>query len=275
MTVTLAVLGMLVLAAQEAPKCDLSLIVREAHVQPGASFQVALKFKIEPGWHIYWQNAGDTGVPTSVEWKLPAGFKVERTQWSRPHRLESAGIVSYGFEDEGYIIATIKAPATLKGTSAKLTAAANWLICKETCIIGKGTKSLTIPVSTSSSASPAIPKLWGDIVDHLPAPSRLPLSASSTKDAYEIYIGQPKFSFPTPTSAYFFAKTSDIADHGKPQTVRQTEKGTVLRIPRSPYEKGTAKVLEGVLQLGQGEAQDAAFSIRIPIDSTSTTRRSS
>lgn len=275
MTVMLAALGMLALTAQEAPRCDLSLIVREPHVQPGATFQVALKFKIEPGWHIYWQNAGDTGVPTNVDWKLPAGFKLEKTEWSRPHRFEASDIVSYGYEGQGFIVATIKAPASSDSSAAKITAAADWLICRESCVMGKGTKSLSIPVRKTKAAGPANPRLWADVMGEMPSANRLPLSASVKKDAYEIFIGQPKFSFLTPTSAYFFAKASDVADHGKPQTIRQTGEGTVLRIPRSPFEKGAAKVLEGVLQLGQGEAQDAAISVRIPIDTTSTTRRSS
>ena len=27
-----------------------------------------------PGWHGYWLNPGDAGLPMDVKWQLPAGF---------------------------------------------------------------------------------------------------------------------------------------------------------------------------------------------------------
>ncbi|HUZ05694.1 MAG TPA: hypothetical protein VMU62_10075, partial [Acidobacteriaceae bacterium] len=38
----------------------------------GQTFHLGLHFQLDPGWHIYWVNAGDSGLPTTVQWKLPA-----------------------------------------------------------------------------------------------------------------------------------------------------------------------------------------------------------
>ena len=28
---------------------------------------IALRLRPEPGWHVYWQNPGDSGIPTSID----------------------------------------------------------------------------------------------------------------------------------------------------------------------------------------------------------------
>ena len=51
------------------------LLQEEQTVQPGRPFWVALHLDLEDGWHVYWKNPGDAGMPLKVEWNLPAGFE--------------------------------------------------------------------------------------------------------------------------------------------------------------------------------------------------------
>ncbi|HRK21942.1 MAG TPA: protein-disulfide reductase DsbD family protein [Fimbriimonadaceae bacterium] len=275
MTTVLAALGTLAMSVQEGPRCDLALIPREAAIRPGGTFQVALRFKIESGWHIYWQNPGDSGVATNVDWKVPAGFKTLKTDWSRPHRFEVGGVVSYGFEDTAYIIGTFRAPSKISSKSVRFHVDSDWLICKESCIMGKGGAGMEIPVDSEAAATAKNPNQWRDIIGSLPASSPLPLSAKTTPGYYEIAIKAPNSGLKSPTEAYFYAVRTDVADHAKPQVLTRAAEGWVLRIPRSSYEKAPAKVLEGVLELGLGEAQNSAYNIRIPITNATTTRRQS
>ena len=57
--------------------------VRTAHVEaelvsersalvPGEPLTVALRLAMDRGWHTYWQNPGDSGLPTTLAWKVPA-----------------------------------------------------------------------------------------------------------------------------------------------------------------------------------------------------------
>src|SRR3984957_20575737 len=52
-----------------------SLLSDVIAIQPGQKFRVGVLYRIEPGWHIYWRFSGDSGIPTKIEWQLPAGFK--------------------------------------------------------------------------------------------------------------------------------------------------------------------------------------------------------
>jgi DsbC/DsbD-like thiol-disulfide interchange protein len=47
------------------------LIAETTVVVPGERFNVALDFKLEPHWHLYWKNPGASGLPVEIEWQLP------------------------------------------------------------------------------------------------------------------------------------------------------------------------------------------------------------
>ena len=270
MSALVAALGLaLSLSGLDSARCDLSLNLREPWIQPGKPFQVALGFKIEPKWHIYWVNPGDTGTPTEVRWKLPAGFKVQSVRWSRPERHESTAAVSYAYEDRAYAVATILAPPNQESGAANLTVDANWLICNEICLIGKGSKTAAFPVrAADSGTSPAKPDFWQEIVDALPPPAVGSFSAEVKGKEYMLKFEPGKAASKTPKSAYFYAYSSSVVDHGKPQNLSANAGVLLLRIPRSSYEKGPAKSLEGVLELNFADGSSSASEIRVPVQST-------
>ena len=65
----------------EARHLKVSLVADQASVSPDAAHtavppHVGLLFDLEPGWHVYWTNAGDSGEPL----QLPAGGRHEETR---------------------------------------------------------------------------------------------------------------------------------------------------------------------------------------------------
>src|SRR5690554_6034089 len=53
-------------AADTSPHSDAELVTDRVAVQPGESFDVALRIDMEEGWHSYWLNAGDSGLETRI-----------------------------------------------------------------------------------------------------------------------------------------------------------------------------------------------------------------
>src|SRR5438270_11367645 len=58
-----------------------SLVADRDSLSPDSSHtsvppHVGLLFDLEPGWHVYWTNAGDSGEPPSGKWTVPAGVTV-------------------------------------------------------------------------------------------------------------------------------------------------------------------------------------------------------
>ena len=123
-------------------------------IVPGKSFTVALRMKHDPHWHSYWIAPG-TGYPTSVNWALPPGFKAGELQWPTPHVVkDTAGtITGNGYENEVFLLFEITPPEELApGVPVKIGAVAEWLMCKDVCMPGDATLSLTLGVGVPSSA---------------------------------------------------------------------------------------------------------------------------
>src|ERR1700751_177300 len=57
------------------PHGTLELIAEKDWITAGHPFNVALRFELEKGWHVYWVNPGDSGEPARVTWDLPASIK--------------------------------------------------------------------------------------------------------------------------------------------------------------------------------------------------------
>ena len=77
-----------------------NLIQEEETVQPGRPFWVALHLNLEEGWHVYWKNPGDAGIPLKVEWKLPEGFEAGPLQWPFPEKFTMSDMVGFGYKGE-------------------------------------------------------------------------------------------------------------------------------------------------------------------------------
>ena len=76
------------------------LTSRDKLYRGGPSGYVGLYFKLDPGWHIYWKNAGDAGDPPHLHWSLPDGITAGELEFPAPKRLNLGTLVDYGYEDE-------------------------------------------------------------------------------------------------------------------------------------------------------------------------------
>ena len=93
-------------AAAQAPRQNAiqpELLV-EARVAPGGEAELAILMRTKPGWHGYWLNPGDAGLPMSVEWSLPPGWSVGAMRYPVPVKLLVAGIVNHVFERDYAIL---------------------------------------------------------------------------------------------------------------------------------------------------------------------------
>ena len=126
----LSVMSSLLSVQSQEPKVDVSLLPEAQALASGRPFDVVVRIDLERPWHIYWKNPGDTGIPTHVEWHLPAGWKAEPVQFPAPKRFESGGTVSYGHEGEVLLISRLTPAPSAKGKFT-LKASVDWLACIE------------------------------------------------------------------------------------------------------------------------------------------------
>jgi len=232
------------------------LVSAQATVAPGQRFTVAFEQNIKPHWHTYWQNPGDSGQATSLDW---TGAQAGPIQWPTPSVQAIGPIVNYGYEGRAALLVELTVPADAKpGSRFKPTAAVRWLVCKDVCIPEDVTLGLDLPVAAEGKASAdaaqveewrgAIPKPAAFAVQLKPAPQGVRLSGQTAGV----------------TKAYFFADTWGAVAHSAPQAFKAEGGGWTLDIPAGDEPVPAAKPLSGVLVLTTA-AGDQASTVSVPM----------
>ena len=125
-------------------------LVAEGPAPPGGEVELAIHMRPAPGWHGYWLNPGDAGLPMDVKWHLPAGFSAGPLRYPVPGRLEIADLMNYVYEQDYAVLVRLKVPANAKGI-VPIRADAHWLACTDkVCVPENGELSLDIPVGTGA-----------------------------------------------------------------------------------------------------------------------------
>jgi thiol:disulfide interchange protein/DsbC/DsbD-like thiol-disulfide interchange protein len=156
-------------ARAEFPPKDLvvpSLVADTTALTPGKPFTVGVRFKITPGWHTYWEFAGDAGFAPKIDWHLPEGFTAGPIQWPIPTPETDDEDLTFIYSDELLLPVQITPPAKLEAGKVTLSVSLRWLVCQKTCIPGKGEVSLELPVG--GDAAPANAELFAQWNARLP-----------------------------------------------------------------------------------------------------------
>jgi len=69
-------------------------------IVPGKTLWVGLRLTHQPHWHTYWKNSGDSGMPTTLDWVLPAGWQASEITWPTPKKFPLGPLANYGFDGE-------------------------------------------------------------------------------------------------------------------------------------------------------------------------------
>src|SRR3954453_4224582 len=103
-------------------------LMAEGPAPPAGEVELAIHMRTAPGWHGYWENPGDAGLPMDVQWQLPKGFSGGPLQYPVPTRLTVAGIMNYVFDHEYAVLVRLSVPPGARGT-IPIRAQAHWLAC--------------------------------------------------------------------------------------------------------------------------------------------------
>ena len=263
-------------APVRTPHVEAELVAERTAVAPGEPLTVALRLKMIPEWHTYWRNPGDSGEPTRLEWRLPAGFEASEIHWPYPQRLPAGPLMNYGYEGEVLLLSRIMPPRELApGTSVTLAAKANWLVCsREHCIPEDGEVSLTLPVAAGAAENAQWAKPIAVARAALPAP---PASLAGWTLAARGEAGGVTLTVVPPADAalrelVFFPFEQGKVEPAAPQPFARADDATYrLKLAAAMQPVGEFARLAGVLVSpdGFGPATGArAVTIDVPIAGT-------
>jgi thiol:disulfide interchange protein DsbD len=129
------------------------LLLDHAAVAPGGTARIGLHLTQQKDWHTYWKSPGDIGLPTEIEWTLPAGVSVTTHQYPVPQRFEQDGQVSFGYEDQVLLIADLVVADDVAPGTYPVKASATWLVCLTSCIPGDATLEHALVVHADAAKS--------------------------------------------------------------------------------------------------------------------------
>jgi thiol:disulfide interchange protein DsbD len=236
------------------------LLPQAQGIAPGQTVYVALRQKIDKGWHTYWKNAGDSGEPTRIQWTLPAGWTAGEIVWPAPHRLPVGPLVNYGYKDEVVLPVPITAPAdATPGQTVTLKAAAAFLVCEEVCIPEDAALQIALPVTATPASADAT---GGPLIDRTlaaaPKPAGLTGGFEKRGKGLVLAVAGPVLKGADVAEAYFFPYGGTVIDHAQPQAVERGPEGLTLTIARGyDFQQGPGpQTIAGVLSLGEGRAYE-------------------
>ncbi len=239
-----------------APHVEIQLLAEQKAIRPGRTLWVGLEFRLPSGWHVYWQNPGDSGEPPRVKWSLPAGLHAGDLQWPAPQRLESPSIVDYGYPDGVLLLAPVRADSTMSTASAvPLRADVRYLVCREICVPGKANVELRLPVQSGAAAWNAdAHALFEKTREQLPkpAPATWRIRAQSQGNYFVLSIATGKAE----GQGLFFPLDPGEIENAAPQKASATANGIEIRIKKSDQLLKPIARLRGVVEFGGGRAYE-------------------
>jgi thiol:disulfide interchange protein DsbD len=243
------------------PKVQARLIAEAGEIAPGGTLTVALEEDIRLGWHTYWVNPGEAGLPTTLDWSLPAGWRADAIQWPAPKRLPVGPLMNYGYEGKVWLLQRLNAPADAKpGTLVTLKAHASWLVCQEVCIPEDETLRAQVAVSVSPIAPYAtIEEQFADARAKIPVPSPWPVTFHAS-DTLDLFVASPSLAKMQLKDATFFPLEEGFVVGMAAQRIGTAENGLVLRL--KPGKKArNARALAGVLVLTSADGSVQALDV--------------
>jgi DsbC/DsbD-like thiol-disulfide interchange protein/cytochrome c biogenesis protein CcdA len=135
---------------------EADLVSDRSIVAPGDSFHIGLHQIMPEGWHTYWRNPGDNGLPVEIDWDLPFGVEIGEIVWPVPIELPLTDtIMDYGYKGELVLPMPVTVASDFAGEAIEFRANATWLVCDTICVPEDRELTLTLPVGPEAEPDEA------------------------------------------------------------------------------------------------------------------------
>lgn len=251
------------LGPASTPRITAELVPMTTWAVPGSTLVVAVRQQIQPGWHTYWRNPGDSGGPTELSWTLPRGTVAGDIVWPVPERLRLQDLMNYGYSGQVYLPVPIQIPPTAQpGSRLGLQTRALFLVCSdEMCVPDTLDLALEIPVQASA---PPLEARHGQAIAETLAAAPRPAGISATLQwngsRLQLSASGGPLAGRNPGQVWFFPFEGGQIDHAAGQDGRWGPQGLRLNLTPAAQRQGDHSTLEplaGILATEQG-----AYEIR-------------
>ena len=221
------------------------LIAAETSAQPGDTVTLALKLEMDPGWHVYWRQPGDAGLPPQILWDETTTATFGEFEWPIPELLPVVPnqIMDYGYSN----IVVLPFEATLPEDAAgsySFTGTADYLICEEVCIPESAPVKLTLNIGAPArEANAGLIMQWQD---KTPAPFKGDVALDRGEEGWTLSLAPTDAALLQDAIVRFFPYDHHIV-HSAPQPFDVGESGVCIALTEATDGFDTSSTPEGII----------------------------
>ena len=241
---------------------NIDIIYSEDFLKEGDELILGLRFKLTPGWHIYWKNPGDSGLPPELEWNLPVGIEFQEILWPSPELAPLDPLTSYGYYDEVVLPIKFKINSNYN-YSEKFSAFLSFLICEEICIPEDTNISIDLTKFSQSQLENG-KNILNDWINRLPSKSSFITEAFLSDNTFKISWRSGEIY----EKAYFYPEQNGLINYSSNQILGKNNESAYLTIDRPENFREELQFVSGVLEL-QNADQKTFFQIENSIERVS------
>jgi len=257
----------------QAAHTQARLVLPAEVARPGETVLAGVHLHMEKGWHTYWRNSGGSGMPTTIDWKLPKGVTAGSILWPVPEKLPDKEATTYIYENDVILLVPLTIASDAPSGPLQLEAAVGWLECQVACIKADATVRTTVDIGTASKPSKdadliaswqkKLPKA-GDGLG-----ARAFWESGARNDMRPLIL---EWNTVAAVAEADFFPDSDEKFEVQPMTERLPSSGGKVRLRAQvkKLEGDWPKAVSGLLVQKAGNQQQA-FDVNLPLDSTGAT----
>lgn len=227
------------------------------YYKPGLPIPLAIKMHIADGWHIYWVNSGDSGMPTEIRLDVPSDFDVSPFLLPYPQRFSYHEMADYGFKGIVYAVTNIHTQPS-HSSDLKITATLDFLVCKDKCIPGKIVLEHSLPINLSPTKEYLDTKRNLELarqIEFIPTTNHsFQFKAVKKENSIELEIIAPDWFERDIEDIWFFPYKPGYFDNGAEQKVQRIGNRLVLDLKLDNFRDGEQDTVYGVLVSQSGLA---------------------
>ena len=242
------------------------LVADVSIIQSGNIIRLGVLFDIDPGWHIHWQNPGESGEPTKVEFQLPDGFEPGPLQWPAPVRFAHPdGSIGFGYRDRVLLQTEVRSSNLDPDDDWRLTTEVSWLACERECVPGRSTVELMLPYAISGTR----------LINYENVPRfdewarRVPVAHESSDRLFSATIGAGNVvslrwhAVASHVEWFPSARTASMFQPAEPETEGQV---TRLAFASTSGETASATAIDGVVTYENEAGERRAAELSVSLD---------
>ncbi|MEQ1610578.1 MAG: protein-disulfide reductase DsbD domain-containing protein [Hyphomonadaceae bacterium] len=246
-----------------SPHAEGTLLFERSAATPGDTFLGAVKLDLADGWHVYWKNPGDSGLPPSATWASSPGVTLGDFRFPAPHAIPLATLMNYGYEHQLILPFQVTIPANAKpGDDITVDGKIEYLICADQCIPEDVTLSTNLRIATTPGTDDAGSAEIVRALGNIPVPLTGRASVERTETGFRVAVLDAAVASAVAgaKNIRFFPEGYEVVNAAK-QVVKTGPEGVSIELTASDFAKPGDQPIPGVISLAGADGTIKAWEV--------------